>query len=72
MAQNISEEGAKNLIIMLRKMDQEIMNEQMYCHKRNFKLEQMSLMQQHELLSKIIMQCQNHFDLGFVWDKTLD
>lgn len=70
--QNISEEGAKEFVVMLRRKQREILNEQIFCQKRNFILEETSLKQQYDLLQKIIFECEDHFGLGFVWHSSLD
>ena len=43
-----------------------------FCQDHNFKLEEQALRNDAELVRKIIHEMEKEFNLGFVWDKSLD
>lgn len=62
----------KAYVIKLRKRKAEIEKQQFFCQDHKFLLEAELKKQQAELLQKIICEFEQEFDLGFVWDSSLD
>lgn len=68
----ITKGNLKKMVIQLRKKHMEIQREQFFCQDHKFKLEAEAKRNQADLVQEIIHQIENEFDLGFVWDKSLD
>lgn len=69
---SFSEKEIKAFIIKLRKKHRAIEEKQFFCSSHNFKLEAEAKRNEAEVVRRIIHEMQNEFDLGFVWDNSLD
>jgi hypothetical protein len=67
-----TEKQLKDFVIKLRKKQSDIEQKMFFCQDHNFKLEEQALRNDAELVRKIIHEMEKEFDLGFVWDKSLD
>ena len=67
-----TEKKIKEYAIKLRKIHAEIEKKQFYCNEHNFKMEEKALFYEAERVRKIIHETENFFDLGFVWDNSLN
>lgn len=72
MSNTYKEQQLKDFVIKLRKREKEILQQQVFCKEHNFQLELQAKRNESELLREIIMLIENEFQLGFVWDKSLD
>lgn len=68
----ISQKKLKDFVIKLRKKHRTIESKIQFCELHNFKLEAESKRNEAELLRKTIHEIEDEFDLGFVWDKSLN
>jgi len=66
------EKKIRDFVIHLRKKQREIEQQCFFCNKHNFKLEAESKRNEAEAVQKIIHELEREFDLGFVWDSSLD
>lgn len=62
----------KDFVIKLRKKARELELEQMFCNKRGFTLESQVFDQKIRILNDVIHDMERTFDLGFVWDDSLN
>ncbi len=69
---NFSEDTLKAFVIKLRKKQRDIEEKQFFCNDHNFKFEAEVKKSEAEVVRKIIHEMEREFDLGFVWDKSLD
>lgn len=68
----ITEQELKNFVIKLRKKHSEIEQQQFFCSKHNFNLEAVLKNSEANIVKRIIHDMEMEFELGFVWDKSLD
>ena len=69
---SFSEAELKAFVIQLRKKHRDIEEKQFFCNDHNFKLEAEVKRSEAEVVRRIIYEMEKAFDLGFVWDKSLD
>lgn len=62
----------KAFIIKLRKKQRDIEEKQIFCSEHNFKLEASAKQNEADVVRRIIQDMENEFDLGFVWDDSLN
>lgn len=62
----------KDFVIKLRKKHAKIEEQQFFCNRHNFNLEAEAKRNEAEVVRRIIHEMEQDFDLGFVWDKSLD
>ncbi len=62
----------KEFIIKLRKMQRNLEKQETFCREHNFHLEKEVFSQKAKLVGTITHDMENHFDLGFVWDNSLN
>jgi len=67
-----TEKQLKDFVIKLRKKHSEIEQQQFFCSKHNFNLELEPKRNEAEVVIRRISEMENEFELGFVWDKSLD
>ena len=67
-----SKDELKSFVIKLRKQHRKIQEEQIFCHQHNFDMETEFKRKQADIVQNIIFEMESEFDLGFVWDKSLD
>ena len=67
-----TEKQLKDFVIKLRKKHAKIEEQQFFCSKHNFNLELEAKRNEAEVVIRIIREMENEFELGFVWDKSLD
>ena len=72
VVRSFSEKELKAFIIKLRKKHRAIEEKQFFCNDHNFKLEAEAKRSEAEVVIKIIHEMENEFDLGFVWDDSLN
>ena len=70
--QTFTEKQLKDFVIKLRKKHAKIEEQQFFCNKHNFNLEAELKKSEAEVVRRIIREMENEFDLGFVWDKSLN
>ncbi len=68
----ITKEELRDFVIKLRRKHDEIGKKQFFCDKHNFKLEAEAKKNEAEVVREIISHLEHDFDLGFVWDESLD
>ena len=59
-------------VIKLKKQHFEIQKKQFFCSDHNFNLEAKAKENEGEVVRKICHQMEDEFDLGFVWDESLN
>ena len=67
-----TEKQAKDFVINLRKKQKDIEQKISFCKQHNFRLEAESKRNEADVVQSIIHEMENEFDLGFVWDSSLD
>lgn len=72
IVRSFTENDLKSFIIKLRRKHRKVEEEQIFCQQHNFKLEAQSKQNEADIIRRIIHEMENEFDLGFVWDKSLD
>ena len=72
VVRSFSEKELKAFIIKLHKKQRAIEDKQFFCNDHNFKLEAEAKRREAEIIRKIIHEMENEFDLGFVWDDSLN
>lgn len=72
VGRSFSEKEIKAFVIKLRKKHRAIEEKQFFCNDHNFKLEAEAKRSEAEVVSCIIHEMENEFDLGFVWDDSLN
>lgn len=68
----VPEKKIRDFVVTLRRKQREIEQQCFFCNKHNFKLEAQSKRNEAEIVQKIIYELEGEFDLGFVWDESLD
>lgn len=69
---SFSEDELKSFVIKLRKKNRELEQKQFFCQDHNFTLEAEAKRSEADVVRRIIHEMEMDFDLGFVWDKSLD
>lgn len=72
IVRSFTESDLKAFIIKLRLKHRKIEEKQIFCLEHNFKLEAQAKQNEADVLRRVIHEMENEFDLGFVWDKSLD
>ena len=72
VGRRFSEKEIKAFVIKLRKKHRAIQEKQFFCNDHNFKLEAEAKRSEAEVVRRIIHEMENEFDLGFVWDDSLN
>ena len=72
VVRSFTESDLKAFIIKLRLKHRKIEETQIFCQEHNFKLEAQAKQNEADVLRRVIHEMENEFDLGFVWDKSLD
>lgn len=72
VVRSFSENDLKSFIIKLRRKHRKTEEEQIFCQQHNFKLEAQAKQNEADVIRRIIHEMENEFDLGFVWDNSLD
>ena len=72
VVRSFSENDIKKFIIKLRKKQQDIDKEMMFLQEHKFNAELECQRKLSENTRKIINEMENEFDVGFVWDDSLD
>ena len=67
-----TEKELKDFVIKLRKKHHAIEEQQFFCNQHNFNLETEAKRNEAEIVRRIIHEMEQDFQLGFVWDKSLD
>ena len=67
-----TEQQLKKFVIKLRKKHRVIEDKQIFCSQHNFKIESEVKRIEAELVRVIILEMEHEFNLGFVWDNSLD
>lgn len=67
-----TEKKIKDFVIRLRKMQKDIEQKISFCKQHNLRLDAESKRNEADLVQRIIHEMENEFDLGFVWDSSLD
>lgn len=67
-----TEKQLKDFVIKLRKKHSEIEQQQFFCAKHNFNLEAVLKNSEANIVRRIIQDMEMEFELGFVWDESLD
>ena len=67
-----TEQQLRDFVIKLRKKHSEIEQQQFFCSKHNFNLEAVLKNSEANIVKRIIHDMEMEFELGFVWDKSLD
>lgn len=62
----------RDFVIHLRKKQKDIEQKVSFCNQHNFRLEAESKRNEADVVQIIIHEMENEFDLGFVWDSSLD
>lgn len=62
----------KDFVIKLRKKVKDVQNKQAFLNQHNFTFEAQAATREIEAINKIILEMENDFELGFVWDESLD
>ena len=72
VGRSFSKKEIKAFVIKLRKKHRAIEEKQFFCNDHNFKLEAEAKRSEAEVVRHIIHEMENEFDLGFVWDDSLN
>lgn len=72
VVRSFTDSDLKAFIIKLRLKHRKIEETQIFCQEHNFKLEAQAKQNEADVLRRVIHEMENEFDLGFVWDKSLD
>ena len=72
VVRSFTESDLKAFIIKLRLKHKQIEETQIFCQEHNFKLEAQAKQNEADVLRRAIYEMENEFDLGLVWDKSLD
>ena len=67
-----SKDSLMRLVIKLKKQELRIIDKMKFLDDHNFEFEKLSLRKESERVKEIIRMIENDFDLGFVWDESLD
>lgn len=67
-----TEKQLKDFVIKIRKKHAKIEEQQFFCNKHNFNFEAEAKKNEAEVVRRIIHEMEMEFELGFVWDKSLD
>lgn len=67
-----TEKKVKDFVIHLRKKQKDIEQKISFCKNYNLRLDAESKRNEWDLLQNIIHEMESEFDLGFVWDSSLD
>lgn len=62
----------RDFVVHLRKKSRQIEEQEVFCNQHKFLLEAASKRNEAEAVRRIIHELENEFDLGFVWDSSLD
>lgn len=62
----------KDFVIKLRKKDDEFEKQQKFCRDHNFHFEEQIFEAKAQLVRGIVHEMERDFDLGFVWDESLN
>ncbi len=66
------EQKLKDFVIKLRKKHREIERQIIFCKEHNFNIEAEAKRGQADVLRRTIHDFESEFDLGFVWDDSLN
>lgn len=69
---DLMESKIRDFVINLRKRQKDIEQKISFCKQHNFRLEAESKRNEADVVQKIIHEMENEFNLGFVWDSSLD
>lgn len=67
-----TEDELKAFVVKLRKKHTSIEEKRFFCNNHNFNLEAEAKKSQSDVVMDIIHEMQKDFDLGFVWDESLN
>ena len=72
MERTFTEAQLKAFVISLRKKQQAIEEKEMFCTEHNFDIEATAKRNEAALVKRIVIEMEREFELGFVWDKSLN
>ena len=67
-----TEKQLKDFVIKLRKKQRDMEEQRNFCHEHNFIIEKQIQQIKADLIQNIVHEMEREFDLGFVWDDSLN